>query len=307
MRFLRLATLACICGTLALSGCTGSTNGAPAAGSVAARIAQPPQNCINPLLEFVSDSTSGDVYVYNGSSPGACLVISNLPKAKGMDVNSSGTLYVASAAAHSIVVFKAPYTSVSQVISDGPRAPGDVALCKGYIAAPNLTTNTITIFSYAGAILRILAAHSGSQELFATCDSAGNLYTDGTLGGATYVAEFKSGKGAPISLSSVASAVTKPGGLEWEQNALWIDDQSGLSISIWPAPFSTAAKTIHLSGALDPIKFEIAPSDGKILSADAGLDRAVFYDLAGSPTGALNPFVGGGSLVGANFNKDDSP
>src|SRR5579862_4388559 len=106
MRFLRLATLACICGTFVLTGCTGSTNAAPAAGSLAARNVHPPQNCINPLLEFVSDSTSGDVYVYNGSSPNACLVISNLPKARGMDVNSSGTLYVASAAGHDIVVFK---------------------------------------------------------------------------------------------------------------------------------------------------------------------------------------------------------
>ena len=272
-----------------------------------ARDIQPAGNCIAPLLEFVSDLATGEVYVYNNGTTGACLVISHIPQARGMDVNSVGTLYVASATSHRIFVFKPPYTTVSQIISDGIKMPGDVALCKGYIAATNLTTRTVTIFSYAGAILRTLSAPVGVKEAFATCDPAGNLYTDGTSAAGTSVVEFKNGIGAPNLLNVIATSVTSPGGLEWEQGALWIDDPTSKSVSSWPPPFTLATKIINLSGALKPVKFEIDPTDSRILSADAGLDKGIFYDMTGTPVGFLNPFIAGGSLVGANYNKDDSP
>jgi len=307
MRLFRFVPPASTCAALALAACSAGTAVTPIAASSRAVAVQPGGNCINPLLEFVSDKAAGEIYVYNGTSANACLVISHVPQPGGMDVNSAGTMYVASASAHRIFVYKAPYTALSQTIVDGVKLPGDVALCKGFIAATNLTTNTVTIFSYAGATLRVLNAPPGVQELYATCDPAGNLFTDGTIGGVTNVVEFKNGIGAAIPLNSLAAAIAKPGGLEWENGRLWVDDQTSLSISIWPAPFTAASAVIHLAGAVDPVKFEVSPSDATILSADSGLDRTVFYNLSGTPIGALNPFTAGGTLIGANYNKDDSP
>ncbi|HZT13770.1 MAG TPA: hypothetical protein VFA29_13240 [Candidatus Baltobacteraceae bacterium] len=302
-----------LCAVFALSGCSASSL-APSNGSLAQVAAKqlgqaPRQNCIASILEFLSDNSKGEVYVYNNGSSSACLTITHVVPL-GMDVGNTvalgpSVLFVASALTHKIYAYKPPYTAVSQTITDPAGQPFDVTLCKGYIAAPHRLSNTISIFSYAGALLRVLSAPAGTNENFATCDGSANLYTDGTAGASTVVTEFAGGKGAPIVLNAVGAAVAKPGGLEWENGALWVDDQTGLDISIWPPPFTSSSATIHLSGAADPIKFEVSPSDAVILSADAGLDRGIFYNLAGSPIGVLNPFVAGGSLVGANFNKDD--
>ena len=267
---------------------------------------QPAGNCIKQPLRFVSDDGKGLVYVYNHGSSTVCLVI-HLVDPFGIDVDSAGTLYVASPTLHKIVVYKPPYTAVSKTIIDGTRSPLDVALCPHYIAATNNGTNTVTIFSYAGATLRILTAAANVNQMYVTCDPAGNLYTNGDFFGVTSFSEFKGGKGSATTLAAINAKVTGAGGLEWEQGALWVDDPVGLNISSWPPPFTSVGSVISLSGAADPIKFEISSSDSKILSADLGLDKAVFYDFSGVPVSFLKPFVSGGALIGASYSQDDSP
>ena len=266
---------------------------------------QPAGVCIKQPLRFVSDDGKGLVYVYNHGNATACLVI-HLVDPFGIDVDSAGTLYVASPTLHKIVVYKPPYTAVSKTIKDGSLSPLDVALCPHYIAATNNGTDTVTIFSYAGATLRTLTAPNVKQ-FFATCDPAGNLYTNGDFSGATSFSEFIGGKGSPKTLAAINAKVMGAGGLEWEQGALWVDDPRALNISSWAPPFTSVGSVISLSGAVDPIKFEISSSDSKILSADLGLDKAVFYDFSGVPVSFLKPFVSGGALIAASYSQDDSP
>ena len=258
-------------------------------------------------LLFMSDTFNSKIYIYSGTS--LCATITSLVTPLGMDVDSTGNLWVANYQGNDVLEYKPPYTSPAKLINDAGNLPTGVAVCKGYIAI----TNQETLSGTAGdvQILRngkLTELHDPNvfKEFFPVCDPNGDLFTDGQdSGGHTVVNEWKLGAGKAIELPAVARATAFPGGLDWEGTSLFVDDQGLLKVTEWKAPFATPSGTIHLKNAGDPGTIKVDASDKLIATGDADFDEGIVYSMTGTPIYKLAPGQSGGLVGGVTWNKDD--
>lgn len=262
-----------------LAACSGSGASLPHNGVSQSRSGAPVAACSGPL-EAVSASQS--VSFFEGTSQTPCATIGGLNQAQGMAFDAAGDLYVAIVLDHKINEYKPPFTNAgvpARVLHDGSRSPVAVAICKGYIAVTD-ASRAISIYKgRATSPTSILQSAPHEEEYYPTCDPAGNLYSTFQAGvnGPAGVNEFVGGSGAEKILPM---GYNLPGGIQWHNNALWIENRDLNAIEIWYPPFKKAARTITLGGAGDTADFAVDSAISLIVTADNDGDVR-FFNLQG--------------------------
>lgn len=317
MRFARLTTLAAFGASLLLAGCSGSSSRIPAAGLmqstalhrqllIAARPGIPMSQADTSLqsehppcgtsIMFVSEVNNNFVAMFSGGV--RCGSIKNVQGPQGITTDAQGNLWVVQSSAGTVTEYKPPYTGKpARTLHDQTQEPVGVAICKGYIAVTNITSNTVEI--YAGAANRPtskLSDPNAQSEYFAACDPSGNLFTTYSHGLSGGVNEFVGGQGSAVELSTLGF----PGGIAYRGTHLFVLDQDAETIAKFASPYTQPAKTITLSGASDPVTFGISPSGTQFLTADASLKDGELYSATGNNTGNLGLDV---IVIGAAYNK----
>lgn len=243
-----------------------------------------------------------------------------------MAVDASGDLYIANTDASNIIELAPPYTKLKRTLKDPGYYPLGVAVCKGYVAVTNIYSTSSgngNVEIYAGTATspsRTLTDPNSAREYFDTCDNLGNLFTSycigspgsGCNGAGGSVNEWKLGKGAPVELSNVVTGF--PGGLDWEDGSLFVDDQNNSTVGIWPSPYTSVSKTILLKTSQDPVTIHVLKNDLDMLAATCCAPAvkigAAEYSLSGSsgafdhgikiPIGSASPIP-----IGVTTNTDD--
>lgn len=283
------ALTACI---FLVAGCASSSTipggQSPSGLRVVQSVSAPSATCAKPY-EFVLNSAADLVTLYSQSKKCGSISYAFL-EAQGLGVDASENLYVVDTGNSDVVEFKPPYNSSPvKTYKDPSEYPVAAAACKGYLAVTNILSTTggagsVTV--YRSGKVTNLSDPNVAREYFVACDGQGNLYTDGiTLTGASVVNEFKGGAMPAKDLSAITPQF--PGGLAWKNGALWVDDQLARTVGLWGPPFAKPEKTIDLSGSVVPVDLAVSPSGDRILTADAGLNAAEFYNLSGKNIGSL--------------------
>ncbi|HEV3153293.1 MAG TPA: hypothetical protein VGZ02_05785 [Candidatus Baltobacteraceae bacterium] len=274
-------------------------------------------------ITFVSDFANNVVYMLSGVTSTVCGTITGLVNPQGMALDASGNLWIANTGASNVLKYAPPYTTVSRTLSDPFEYPTSVAVCKGYIAVTNIETTggkagNVAIYKKGSKPAAHLKDTNAGSEYFGACDTKGNLFTTYCTGiagvncsqGGGRVNEWKGGTGTAIELSSIT--LQFPGGLDYEDGSLLVDDQLAYTVGFYKSPYATASKTINISGHGDPVTIKVTGSDKTLLTttccetsyttaaAAYTISTGAFLKTINIPNGS-NP----NQPIGVATNKDD--
>lgn len=272
--------------------------------------------CPATSILFISDANNAviDMYAAGEKLAGPCgsIVGNGLSQPQGLDVDKKGDLYVANTGASNILEFKPPYTGApAKTMSDPGQYPAGIeADCGKFIWVTNIITTaggagTISNYTLTGLTpVSTKADANAAREYFLTCDAKGNVFTSySTSAGAGGVNEFT----APSYVATDLTGITVgfPGGLEYEDTFLLVDDQTGRTITQWTPP-STKGAVISLTTASDPVTFDVNVKDEDLFTADAGLTQSQEWDYPGGAFDSATTAISGSLPIGAAVYKDDN-
>jgi hypothetical protein len=175
---------------------------------------------------------------------------------QGMNVDTTGNLWVANTGASNVVMLKKGSTTISKTLADSGQYPVDVCIdSNGNIYASNIITTgggpgSVSEWVKGKGTPKNLAIPNNAKVLFCALDNKHNLYVnyiDATTGTGAMV-EFVGGKGT-AKLTKVTTGFG--GGLEFdEQNDLVGNDQLGPTTCTYELPSGTGSCKTDTGDAL---------------------------------------------------------
>jgi DNA-binding beta-propeller fold protein YncE len=272
-----------------LGGCSGGPPSLPSMRD--ARVGAP---AAHGALLYVSDTDSGDVYVFSYPKGKLVQTLSGFTDPAGECVDASSDVFIANTGGSDVVEYAHGGTAPVATLPDSGYFPVGCAIdpVTGNLAVTNFpsgssTQGNVVIYKHAkGKPKAAFADPTIAQMLLCAFDGAGNLFVDGlTASSASAFALLPRGakKLQPMTLNqSIASA----GGVAWDGTYLAIGDQSTNTIYQFKVKGSrgTMAGSTQLGDATTVFQFWL---DGaKVIGPDAGAGNVKVwnYPAGGSPT-----------------------
>jgi hypothetical protein len=289
----------------AIVGLTACGSVTPTANSIAAlQIEQPAKK--SDLL-YVSDSSTGDVYVYTYPQGTLSQTLTGFGEPLGLCVDKKGDVFVADEYDADIVEYPHGGSSPIATFSDANHNPGGCAVNpkNGDLAVANLH-NASSTGAHGPATISLYKPKSSkysnlySDSAFAAfwyCgyDAKGNLFVDGYKknGSATGLAELPNGSSTFTNLK-LSQTLLAPGGVQWNRKYLAVSDQQ---MTIYQFSISNGNATEHGSSSLQDAnglyEFWIEGPDVAGTSSGSGSVGIWKYPSGGSPiktiTGLTTP------------------
>jgi hypothetical protein len=252
IRRARLRVAVILAFAVVLSSC--SSEGTISSGSSAVPAAEGPGRQ-NAALDLTYASTDRGVEWYK--FPGARIhgVISGGDRALGMCRDAKSNVYIA----YGVDILEFPHASdkYSTEWKSGAYISKSCAVdpTNSDLAVVNTETTThaagnIAIYAGGSSTPTYYTLSNITNPAFASYDSNGNLFVDGTTaGGAFALAELPAGESTfkPVTLKH---AISVPGGVEWDGNRLAIGDGSHQSSKIYRVAVTNFVATVKSSVSL---------------------------------------------------------
>ena len=281
------AALACVAAALVTS-CAGSQTSVPAVPLMPSAVAPDAR----PALLYVSDTVTGDVYVFSYPKGKLRQTLTGFTDPAGECVDAQGNVFVANTGGSNIIEYAHGGTAPIATLKDDGYFPVGCSIdpTSGDLAVTNFTTTgtapgNVAIYKKAkGRAKRRYADPSLFEVLLCGYDASGNLFVDGlTQSYGTVVAELPHG-GAKLSDITLDRTIANPGGVQWDGKYVAVGDQSSNTIyqfRIKDGKAKTVGST-QLGGATMVFQFWI---DGKkVIGPDAyASDVGVWSYPAGGP------------------------
>lgn len=280
------AALSACSAVVLLSSCMGSAPPIPISA------VQPAASSARVSLLYVSDTDTGDVYVFSYPQGTLTLTLTGFTDPAGECADKSGDVFITNTGASDIVEYAHGGSSPIATLKD----PGDFPVgcsidpATGNLAVTNDTTvsggqGDLVIFKGAkGSVAARFTFRSMSQMLLCGYDASGDLFVDGLTQISTPVFAWKNRRSKLAGLT-LDQKIGNPGGVQWDGKSLAIGDQSTNTIyqfTIRNAHGKRVGST-QLGGAVMVFQFWI---DGKrVIGPDAGAgDVGIWkYPQGGSP------------------------
>jgi len=215
--------------------------------------------CGTGALIYASQYYTNAVQIYKqaGTNQSPCATVTtSMVNPQGMNVDTTGNLWVANTGASNVVMLKKGSTTISKTLADSGQYPVDVCIdSNGNIYASNIITTgggpgSVSEWVKGKGTPKNLAIPNNAKVLFCALDNKHNLYVnyiDATTGTGAMV-EFVGGKGT-AKLTAVTTGFG--GGLEFdEQNDLVGNDQLGPTTCTYELPSGTGSCKTDTGDAL---------------------------------------------------------
>jgi hypothetical protein len=274
--------------------------------------------CGNNNLLFLSDAQNNQILIFaeseENAAPCGAITGSEISQPQGIDTDRFGNLFVANEGDSNILKFKPPYTGAPVKINDPGQFPIDVATdCGNRIWVTNIIGKTgnpgsLTAYTLTGKNpLHTYTDPNASREYFVTCDPTGNVFTSFLNGNVAGVSEFKKPAFVATDLANVS--LQFPGGVRWTGGAgffgsLYVDDQTGLTIQKCSGGTGTCKTVVDLTGALDPVTFDLNYSGDDFFTADARIPGFQVWDLNNTRDATITTT---GTPIGIALYPDNRP
>lgn len=271
-----------------LGGCSGGSS------LPSARDAAPAQRAgARGALLYVSDTDSGDVYVFSYPKGKLVQTLSGFTDPAGECVDASANVFIANTGGSDIVEYAHGGTAPVATLPDSGYFPVGCAIdpVTGDLAVTNFPGSSsaqgnVVIYKHAkGKPKAAYADPSIPQMLLCAFDGSGNLFVDGlTASSASAFALLAHGgkKLAPLTLNQ---NVVSAGGVAWDGKYLAIGDQSGNTIYQFTVKGNrgTMAGSTQLGDAVTVFQFWL--DGGRVIGPDAGAGNVKIwkYPAGGSP------------------------
>jgi hypothetical protein len=187
-------------------------------------------------LLYISDATSGDLYVY--SYPGAKLkgVLTGLSAPEGECVDKAGDVFVANTGATEILEYAHGGTSPIATLSDSGYFPlgcsvdpttGNLAVTNicGELYGQCLYNGNVLVYPNAKGQPTSYSDPAVTQPFFCGYDDKGNVYVDGLYNDTSFAfAELRRGRSSFTNIT-LNESVYQPGGVQWDGKYVAVGDE----------------------------------------------------------------------------------
>jgi hypothetical protein len=251
------------------------------AGSQPPVTAIPPASLTQPVargaLLYVSDTVSGDVYVFSYPKGKLQQTLTGFADPAGECVDASGNVFIANTGGSNIIEYAHGGSSPIATLKDNGYFPVGCSVdpTTGDLAVTNFSNTSsapgnVVIYKKAKGPKRRYVDRSIYEMLLCGYDSSGNLFVDGTTQSyGAVVAELKHG-GTKLSDITLDRTIYSPGGVQWDGKHVAVGDQMPNTIyqfRIKDGKGTTVGST-QMGGAAMVFQFWI---DGtRVIGADAG-------------------------------------
>ena len=281
---------------MAVAGCA-SGGALPNAGGVPREMTARGDAASQALL-YVSDTITGDVYVFSYPKAKLMQTLTGFTDPAGECVDKNGDVFVANTGQKNIIEYAHGGSSPKATLKDPGYFPVGCAVDPktGNLAVTNVSPSS----NAAGNVVVYLRAKgqpTGNYKnaampdpLLCGYDNAGNLFVDGAGQGGFAFAELRSGA-KKLTNVSLNQPIANAGGVQWDGSHVAVGDQSTNTIY----QFDVSGKTgkmvgsTQLGGATQVFQFWV--QGGRVIGADAyGGDVKIWKYPVG---GAAVKIVGG--------------
>jgi len=225
-------------------------------------------------LLYVSDTVSGDVYVFSYPKGKLQQTLTGFADPAGECVDANGNVFIANTGGNNIIEYAHGGSSPIATLKDKGYFPFGCSIdpTTGDLAVTNFSTTgsgpgDVAIYRNAKGHPKRYADSLMQNPLLCGYDSSGNLFVDGLAQSSTVVSELAHG-GANLSDILLDRSIYNPGGVQWDGKHVAIGDQSSNTIyqfRIKDGKAKTVGST-QLGGATMVLQFWI---DGtKVVGAD---------------------------------------
>ncbi|MEO7202139.1 MAG: hypothetical protein ABIZ82_06050 [Candidatus Tumulicola sp.] len=247
----------------------------------------------NGALLYVSDTESGDVYVFNYPKGTPAGTITGLTDPGGECVDAKGNVFVTNTGGSNVLEYAHGGTAPIATLKDPGFFPIGCAVDPktGDLAVTNFSSSSsgpgnIVIYKHAqGKPGKALTDANTPQFLLCGYDPSGNLYADGlTSASAFSLDELPAGKKAlvPIALDK---GIGNPGAVQWDGTFLAVGDQADNVVDRFAMASGTGTfqSSTALKNAVAIFQFWI--QGGNIIGPDSGAASAEIwkYPAGGKP------------------------
>ncbi len=263
--------------TALLAGCGGSALAPSVEGSGA--VPQTAPKASGDLM-YVSDTETGDVYVF--SYPGGALqqTLTGLTDPGGECVDAKGDVFVTNTGGENVLEYAHGGKAPAATLEDPGYFPFGCAVdpSTGNLAVTNFSgqssgqAGNVVIYEHAAGKVKKHYADSAIQG-FLLCgyDDKGNLFVDGmTQASSAAFAELPKG-GSKFTNLTLDQSIEMPGGVQWDGKYVAIGDSAANAIYQFSiaGKKGTKAGTTQLTGASFTVQFWIDGS--RVAGADSGI------------------------------------
>jgi hypothetical protein len=264
-----LTPLACIAAGI-MAACAGSQTSVPAVPAAPSTIERDARGA----LLYVSDTVSGDVYVFSYPKGKLQQTLTGFADPAGECVDANGDVFIANTGDSNIVEYAHGGTAPLATLKDKGYFPFGCSVdpTTGNLAVTNFSTTgsasgDVAIYKKAKGRAKHYADRLMQNPLLCGYDSSGNLFVDGLAQSSTVVSELAHGA-ANLSDIVLDRTIYNPGGVQWDGKHVAIGDQSSNTIyqfRVKGGKAKTAGST-QLGGATMVLQFWIDGS--KVAGAD---------------------------------------
>ncbi len=259
-------------------------------------------------LLYVSDTESGDVYVFKYPKGTPAGTLTGLIDPGGECVDAKGNVFVANTGGSNVIEYAHGETAPVATLKDPGYFPIGCAVDPktGNLAVTNFSSSSsgsgnIVIYKHAkGKPGKPLTDANTPQFLLCGYDPSGNLYADGLTGASGFsLDELPAGKNAlvPIALDK---GIGNPGAVQWDGKYLAVGDQADNAVDRFAVASGkgTFKSATALKNAVAIFQFWI--QDGRIIGPDSGNASVEIwkYPAGGKPiTTVRGVYVPPGTVV----------
>jgi hypothetical protein len=247
-------------------------------------------------LLYISDLTTGDVYVY--SYPDGVLegTLTGFKRPWGLCVDKAGKVFVTEESGFQILEYAHGGTTPLATLKDPGEDPGGCSVdpTTGDLAVANISTpatnpGDVAIYKNARGARRAFKDREITYYEYCSYDNQGNLYVDGMTPSAFVFAELPKGT---TSFANIAlnENIQFAGGVQWDGKYVAIRDYEANVIYQFSISGSGGTETgsTPLDGSSYVAQFWIQGSN--VVGPDANSGTVMFwnYPAGGSPTKTIN-------------------
>lgn len=245
-------------------------------------------------LLYVSDTESGDVYVFDYPKGTRAGTLTGLTDPGGECVDAKGNVFVTNTGGSTVIEYARGASKPSTRLKDPGYFPIGCAIDPktGNLAVTNFSSNSsaagnIVIYKHAkGKPAEAYSDANTPEFLLCGYDDKGNLFADGlTSASAFSLDEIPAGQNAIVSVA-LDKGIGNPGAVQWDGKFLAVGDQSDnvvdrFAISAGKGTFQDSTALKHAVAI-----FQFWIQRGSIIGPDSGTGSVEIwnYPAGGKPT-----------------------
>lgn len=266
-------------------------------------------------LLYISDTETGDVYVYSYPSDKLAGTLMGFTDPGGECVDKKGNVFITNTGGSDILEYAHGGTSPIATLSDPGYFPfgcsidptsGNLAVANNFASSGSGQGNVVVFTHGKGRPKGNYTDPNINQMLLCGYDDKGNLFVDGLTKGSGFAfAELRSGS-TTFTNVTLNQSIESPGGVQWDGRHVAVGDQSTNVVYQFSVSGKKGTKvgSTPLTGATEVVQFWIAGS--KLLGPDAGAsDVGIWKYPAGGA--AIKKITGMSVPLGATLSKESDP